>query len=132
MTQDHKTLIPLEVKEKPVPFNEESPVMYVLEAKPQGVVSFEKLAVSIIQNMGLNARLAECFVGMLSDAIKVYVSMGHAVSLDHIGTLKPVINARAHTRPEDCSVDDVQRVKYRFYPTKELRTLLDHAHFRIE
>ena len=128
----HGTPFDLKIVEKQVPFNEgDKKVMYHLATDKLQVIDFEKLAKSTIEKLGVNKYLAQAMTGMLSEAILEWMEAGHAVRISNIGTLRPTVKCKAHVDPADCSIDDLQLMKIRFYPSKSIMKPLKQAPLRI-
>lgn len=128
-----RTTFPLKIREKKVAFNKEGErLMYHLQPMKQGVVEFEDLAREYIKHLGINEYMAVALSGMMSEGICYWLKSGHAVNIGNVGTLKPVINCKAHLDPHGCSVDDVKSVKLQFYPCKPLNDTLGKVALRVE
>lgn len=125
-----KASLSLEIVRQPVPFKEEE-VMYSVRGSKQSVISFDKLAYREMSVRGVRPALARMVAEELGDAIRSWLSAGHAVNITGVGTLRPVINSKAHTRPHDCSVDDIRQAKLRFYPSLEMKEMFRDAHYHI-
>ncbi len=120
----------LEIVRQPVPFKEEE-VMYSLRVNKQSVISFDKLAYREMEMRGVRPALARMVAEEMGDALRSWLSAGHAVNIAGVGTLRPVVNSKAHVRPHDCTVDDVKLAKLRFYPSSEMKEMLNKANYRI-
>ena len=128
-----RTTFPLKIREKKVAFNKEGKrLMYHLHPIKQGVIEFEDLARRYIKHLGINEYMAVALSGMISEGICYWLKSGHAVNIGNVGTLKPVINCKAHLDPHECSVDDVQSVKLQFYPCKPINDTLKKVALRVE
>lgn len=125
-----KAELSLEIARQPVPFKEEK-VMYALRVRKQSVIPFDKLAVREMEARGVRPALARMVAEELGDALRSWLSAGHAVNIAGVGTLRPTINSKAHARPHDCSVDDIQLGKLRFYPSIEMKEMFNDAHYHI-
>jgi hypothetical protein len=125
-----KAELSLEIARQPVPFKEEG-VMHSLRVSKQSVISFDKLAFREMEARGVRPALARMVAEELGDAIRSWISEGHAVNITGVGTLRPVVNSKAHVRPHDCSVDDVRLAKLRFYPSSEMKEMFRNAHYHI-
>lgn len=127
-----KTPFTLKVIKKKVPFNEEGKRdMYCLRPAYNKVKEFKDLARDYIRLMGVNEHMAVAFSSMLCDGICHLIDTGYAVNIGDVGTLKPVVNSKAHVNPSDCSVDDVKRIKLQFFPCKKLNKTLGSVALRI-
>ena len=123
----------LKIAEKKVPFNKEGEQeMYYLRPTGAGVKSFESLARGYIRHLGINEYLATALAAMISKGICFWIDSGYAVNIEKVGTLKPVINCKAHLDPRECSVEDVKSVKMQFYPCKEINRTLEKIAFRVK
>lgn len=125
-----KAELSLEIARQPVPFKEEG-VMHSLRVSKQSVISFDKLAFREMEARGVRPALARMVAEELGDALRTWISAGHAVNITGVGTLRPVVNSKAHVNPHDCSVDDVRLAKLRFYPSSEMKEVFRNAHFHI-
>ena len=125
-----KASLSLEIARQPVPFKEEE-VMYSLRVSKQSVISFEKLACREMSVRGVRPAMARMVAEELGDALRSWLSAGHAVNIAGVGTLRPVVNSKAQTRPHDCSVDDIRLAKLRFYPSLEMKEMFRDAHYHI-
>lgn len=126
------TPLMLKLVEKKVPFNEKGKdVMYHLAIHKQGVIDFQTLARHTIEKMGVNRYMAEAMTGMMFEAMTTWLRTGHAVNIANVGTLRPVVNCKAHTNPADCSVDDLYKLKLRFYPCKDLMKQMSRSPLRV-
>lgn len=129
---NHSTF-PLKIVEKKVPFNKEGErLMYHLRPMKQGVIEFEDLARKYIKHLGINEHIAVALTSMISEGMCKWLDMGHAVNIGDVGTIKPVINCKAHLNPHDCSVDDVKSIKLQFYPCKPLNKVLEKVALRVK
>ncbi len=120
----------LEIVRQPVPFKEEG-VMYSLRVNKQSVISFDKLAHREMEARGIRPALARMVAQELGDALRSWLSAGHAVNIEGVGTLRPVVNSKAQVRPHDCSVDDIRVAKLRFYPSLEMKKMFRGAHYHV-
>ena len=125
-----KAAMSLEIVRQPVPFKEEE-VMYSLRVSKQSVISFDKLAYREMAVRGVRPALARMVAEELGDALRSWLSAGHAVNIAGVGTLRPVVNSKAQARPHDCSVDDIRQAKLRFYPSLEMKEMFHGGHFHI-
>lgn len=125
-----KAELSLEIARQPVPFKKEG-VMHSLRVSKQSVISFDKLAFREMEARGVRPALARMVAEELGDALRTWISAGHAVNITGVGTLRPVVNSKAHVDPHDCSVDDVRLGKLRFYPSAEMKEMFRDAHYHI-
>ena len=95
-----KAELSLEIVRQPVPFKEEG-VMHSLRVSKQSVISFDKLAYHEMEVRGVRPALARMVAEELGDALRSWLSAGHAVNITGVGTLRPVVNSKAHVRPHD-------------------------------
>ena len=105
--------------------------MHSLRVSKQSVISFDKLAFREMEARGVRPALARMVAEELGDALRTWISAGHAVNITGVGTLRPVVNSKAHVDPHDCSVDDVRLGKLRFYPSAEMKEMFRDAHYHI-
>ena len=128
----NKTPFPLKIVKKKVPFNKKGEQeMYCLRAACNRVKTFEELAREFIRYKGFNEHQAEAMVGVLNEGICQWIESGYAVSIGDAGTLKPVVNSKAHLDPHDCSVDDIRSIKLQFYPGKKVNDTLESVALRV-
>lgn len=125
-----KASLSLEIVRQPVPFKDEE-VMYSLRVSKQSVISFDKLAYREMAVRGVRPALARMVAEELGDALRSWLSAGHAVNITGVGTLRPVINSKAHASPCDCSVEDIRQAKLRFYPSLEMKEMFRDGHYHI-
>lgn len=126
-----KASLLLETVKQAVPFKE-PPVKYTVRTIRQGVISFEKIAHDEMTKRGVRSAQAQMVIEEISDSIRTWLSLGHAVNIAHIGTLRPVVNACSHDRKEDCSPSDVKCVKLRFYPSGEMQAMLKDCSLQMK
>ena len=132
-TKGDSSTFPLKIAEKKVPFNKEGErVMYQLRPVRQSVIEFEDLARKYIKFLGINEHIAVALSSMIGEGMCKWLDKGHAVNIGGVGTLKPVINCKAHLNPHDCTVDDVKSVKLQFYPCKPLNDVLGRVALRVK
>ena len=128
----NKTPFPLKIVKKKVPFNKKGEQeMYCLRASCNQVKTFEELAHHYIRHCGFNEHQAKAMVGVLNEGICQWIASGYAVSIGDAGTLKPVVNSKAHLDPHDCSVDDIRSIKIQFYPGKKVNDTLESVALRV-
>lgn len=131
-TKGSKTPFVMKIIKKKVPFNKEGErEMYCLRPSIQKVKRFEDVARGYVAKCGLNDRVAELAVALIGEGLLGWLQTGYAVNIPNIGTLKPVINSRAHLDPHECSINDVKSIKIQFFPCKEMNKTLESVALRI-
>lgn len=127
-----KSPFPLKIVKKKVPFNKKGEQeMYCLRAACNRVKTFEELAREFIRYKGFNEHQAQAMVSVLNEGICHWIESGYAVNIGDAGTLKPVVNSKAHLDPHDCKVEDIRSIKLQFFPGKYVNKTLEGVSLRV-
>lgn len=87
------------------------------------IIPFEKLINECCLACGEHPAKTTGVVRALVDRLAMYLTIGRAVQIDGIGTLKPVINSSSAPSAEELGEpkDSIKGVKVRFYPHTPLQ-----------
>lgn len=92
-------------------------------------VSFEDFVKECMLSQGVAQAQVKGIACAMSDRLRHYLSLGHSVQIEGIGTLRPVFNAASAESAEQLNTQCVHAVKVRFYPHKEFQQTLKGMRF---
>ena len=110
-------------------FDKSKTEKYVVVPDRATPVSFRNLCEQIALISGINLGNVQATLFALVRSMKTFFQEGHAVQVEGFGTFMPSFNAKSSQIEEDANADSIVRVKLRFIPCDELRTMLNNITF---
>lgn len=102
---------------------------WVLQQVSYPPIKFEDFVKECVESQGVSGSQVKGIASAMSDRLRHYLTLGHSVQIEGIGTLKPVFNAHSSENPEALSNDNVYKVKVQFYPHQDFKTMLQKMEF---
>lgn len=105
---------------------------YVLVPDRATVVKFEALCDQIAMVSGVNLGLVQSVVYGLVKSMTTFIRQGHFVQVTGFGTFVPSFNAKSNVVEEEVNVSSIHKVKLRFIPSAELKTVMNSMVFEFD
>ena len=96
---------------------------WIYQSPALPVIEFKKLVKECSESCGEHPSKTKGVVEALIDRVSHYLTLGRAIEIEGVGTLKPVINSKAAETKAGLGVlnETIKGVKLRFYPHKPLQ-----------
>lgn len=105
-------------------FKKEKPTVYKIQQVNYSVVDTKELIEDVAESCGLNKAMTKAVIeGIVQRACR-FISMGHAVQIGELGTVKPVFTTKTKETAEELGADNVITKKVRFYSGKRLKDVV--------
>ena len=105
-------------------FKKEKPTVYKIQQVNYGVVETETLIDDVAEACGLNKAMTKAALEGIVSRVCRFISMGHAVQLGELGTVKPYFTVKTKETAEELGADNVRNKKIRFYPGSRLQQVV--------
>ncbi len=97
---------------------------WVMEQFSYKPVPFEDFVKECVAAQGVSEAQVKGIATAMSNRLRTYLTLGHSVQIDGIGTLKPTFNAHSAETPEELGNECVYKYKVQFYPHQEFKEVL--------
>ncbi|MBQ8501983.1 MAG: hypothetical protein IJ494_06780 [Bacteroides sp.] len=110
--------------EKVLHYKDGKPTVYQIAQQTIPPVTFNQLVEEVAMACGVNATMTKAVTEGIINRMSHFMELGHAVQFGEFGTFKPTFTAKTQDSVEKVSLNDVKRVKIRFYPGQRFKNML--------